>query len=66
MRGSTAHQPTGSPSRYVRGWPADQPVDGLAPQTQAELLWRAVQEDWDPAALREVLRAHAHRRGTDA
>jgi ectoine hydroxylase-related dioxygenase (phytanoyl-CoA dioxygenase family) len=40
----------------------DQPVDGLAPQTQAELLWLALQQNWDPAALTKELRAHSDRR----
>jgi ectoine hydroxylase-related dioxygenase (phytanoyl-CoA dioxygenase family) len=43
----------------------DQPVDGLAPQTQAELLSRAVAEGWDPETLRKELAAYAGRRGTD-
>ncbi|WP_405736604.1 phytanoyl-CoA dioxygenase family protein [Streptomyces sp. NBC_01537] len=40
----------------------DQPVDGLAPQTQAELLWLALQQNWDPAALTKELRAQSDRR----
>jgi ectoine hydroxylase-related dioxygenase (phytanoyl-CoA dioxygenase family) len=40
----------------------DQPVDGLAPQTEAELLWLALQQNWDPAALTKELRAHSDRR----
>lgn len=40
----------------------DQPVDGLAPQTQAELTWQAVQENWSPQQLLEALKAHAARR----
>jgi ectoine hydroxylase-related dioxygenase (phytanoyl-CoA dioxygenase family) len=43
----------------------DQPVDGLAPETQAELLARAVHESWEPAALRKELAAYAERRRTD-
>lgn len=42
----------------------DQPVGGLAPQTQADVVWRAVQEEWDPAALRRELREAAVRRET--
>jgi ectoine hydroxylase-related dioxygenase (phytanoyl-CoA dioxygenase family) len=42
----------------------DQPVDGLAPQTQAEMLWRAVREEWDPAKLRDELQGYARRRAT--
>ena len=40
----------------------DQPVGGLAPQTQAELVWQALQEGWDTEALAEELDAHAGRR----
>jgi ectoine hydroxylase-related dioxygenase (phytanoyl-CoA dioxygenase family) len=42
----------------------DQPVGGMAPQTQAELLWRAVEGGWDAAAFAAELRAHTDRRGT--
>jgi ectoine hydroxylase-related dioxygenase (phytanoyl-CoA dioxygenase family) len=40
----------------------DQPVDGLAPQTQAELVWQALVEGWDPEGLRAELVAHSDRR----
>jgi ectoine hydroxylase-related dioxygenase (phytanoyl-CoA dioxygenase family) len=40
----------------------DQPIGGLAPQTQAELVWRAVQEGWDTATLIAELDAHTDRR----
>ena len=43
----------------------DQPFGGLAPETQAELLWRAVQEERDPAELRDELQKYAQRRRTD-
>jgi ectoine hydroxylase-related dioxygenase (phytanoyl-CoA dioxygenase family) len=43
----------------------DQPIGGLAPQTQAELLWRAVTEQWTDAALDEALDA-MEQRGTAA
>jgi ectoine hydroxylase-related dioxygenase (phytanoyl-CoA dioxygenase family) len=42
----------------------DQPVDGLAPQTQAELLWQAVAEGWAPATFQQQLEAHSTRRST--
>jgi hypothetical protein len=42
----------------------DQPVGGMAPQTQAELVWQAVGEQWDLSTFREELIAHAARRGT--
>jgi ectoine hydroxylase-related dioxygenase (phytanoyl-CoA dioxygenase family) len=42
----------------------DQPVGGLAPETQAELLARAVREGWAPDALAKELAAHAERRRT--
>ena len=41
----------------------DQPVGGLAPQTQAELVWRALEEGWDTATFAAGLRAHTDRRG---
>ncbi|MEB8336954.1 phytanoyl-CoA dioxygenase family protein [Streptomyces endophyticus] len=40
----------------------DPPVEGLAPPSQADTLWQAVREGWDPARLREELRAGAKRR----
>ncbi|MBC3763847.1 phytanoyl-CoA dioxygenase family protein [Quadrisphaera oryzae] len=40
----------------------DQPIDGLAPQTQAELVWQALSEGWDAARLEEALDAQAARR----
>lgn len=43
----------------------DQPVDGLAPETQAELLARAVRETWEPDTLAKELAAYAERRRTD-
>jgi hypothetical protein len=42
----------------------DQPIDGLAPPTQAELLWRAVDEDWPPDALETALKGYAERHAT--
>ena len=43
----------------------DQPIGGLVPDTQAELLWRAVSENWEPEQLRAELRAYAERHLTD-
>jgi ectoine hydroxylase-related dioxygenase (phytanoyl-CoA dioxygenase family) len=43
----------------------DPPLGGLAPESQAELVWRAVTDDWAPEQLRAELRAHAERRLTD-
>ncbi|MFE9169749.1 phytanoyl-CoA dioxygenase family protein [Streptomyces kebangsaanensis] len=40
----------------------DPPVDGLAPPSQADLVRRAVREEWTPDALRDELRAGAERR----
>jgi hypothetical protein len=37
-------------------------VDGLAPQTQAELLWRALERDWTEVELLRQLTAHTTRR----
>jgi ectoine hydroxylase-related dioxygenase (phytanoyl-CoA dioxygenase family) len=39
----------------------DQPIGGLAPETQAELVWRALQEDWSPEALDAELTDQAER-----
>jgi len=41
---------------------SDPPVDGLAPPSQADVLRRAVREEWTPQELREELRAGAERR----
>lgn len=40
----------------------DQPIGGLAPQTQAELVRQAVAERWDPAALATALQDQQQRR----
>ena len=40
----------------------DQPVDGLAPQTQAELVHQALREKWDDDQLTKALHAHQQRR----
>jgi len=42
----------------------DQPIGGLAPETQAELVWRALQEGWTPDALDAELLAQAERHTT--
>lgn len=44
----------------------DQPIGGLIPDTQAELLWRAVSENWEPEQLRAGLRAYAERHLTES
>ena len=41
----------------------DQPVGGLAPQTQAELVWQALRDGWHVDALAAALRSHTDRRG---
>lgn len=41
---------------------SDPPVDGLAPPAQADLVRRALHEEWTPQALRDELRACALRR----
>ncbi len=41
----------------------DPPVGGLAPPSQADVVWQAVTEGWTPERLRGELRAHAARRG---
>ncbi|SFF96963.1 phytanoyl-CoA dioxygenase family protein [Streptomyces mirabilis] len=40
----------------------DPPVDGLAPPSQADTVWQAVVEGWDPERLRQELQAGAKRR----
>ncbi len=42
----------------------DQPVGGLVPPSQADVLRQAVREDWEPAALTDALATHAEVRGT--
>jgi ectoine hydroxylase-related dioxygenase (phytanoyl-CoA dioxygenase family) len=42
----------------------DQPVDGLTPVTQAELVHRALDERWEPAALTAALTDYTARRRT--
>ena len=39
----------------------DQPVDGLAPPSQADLMNRALDEDWTPEGLRQEMHRHAGR-----
>jgi ectoine hydroxylase-related dioxygenase (phytanoyl-CoA dioxygenase family) len=43
----------------------DQPVDGLAPETQAELLWRAVDSGWPDVRFAAELGSHDERRTTN-
>ena len=43
----------------------DQPVGGIAPESQAELVWRSLQEDAEPDAVLRDLEAAARRRLTD-
>jgi ectoine hydroxylase-related dioxygenase (phytanoyl-CoA dioxygenase family) len=43
----------------------DPPVDGLAPQTQAELVWQALSEGWSQAAFHQTLAEHAYRRESE-
>jgi ectoine hydroxylase-related dioxygenase (phytanoyl-CoA dioxygenase family) len=42
----------------------DQPIGGLAPQTQAELLHQALAEGWDEPRFTEALRAQSRRHAT--
>jgi len=44
----------------------DQPVAGLVPETQALMLWRAIQEEWARDRLHEELQSYADRRRTGA
>jgi ectoine hydroxylase-related dioxygenase (phytanoyl-CoA dioxygenase family) len=43
----------------------DQPIDGIAPQTQADLLRKAVSEEWTPEAFDSALEAQASRTRPD-
>jgi ectoine hydroxylase-related dioxygenase (phytanoyl-CoA dioxygenase family) len=43
----------------------DQPIGGLAPQTQADLVRQALDEDWPADSLQQALDEHAVRRRTD-
>ncbi|MEU4393570.1 phytanoyl-CoA dioxygenase family protein [Kribbella sp. NPDC023855] len=43
----------------------DQPIGGLAPQTQADLIRQALAEDWPDDRLRQALDEHTVRRRTD-
>ena len=40
----------------------DQPVGGLAPQTQAELVWQALRDGWDVTRFEQALAEQAGRR----
>ncbi len=40
----------------------DQPIGGLAPRTQADLMCQALAEGWDEAVFREALHVHGERR----
>jgi ectoine hydroxylase-related dioxygenase (phytanoyl-CoA dioxygenase family) len=42
----------------------DPPVDGVAPPSQADVVRRALREEWTPQALRDELRAGAERRAS--
>jgi ectoine hydroxylase-related dioxygenase (phytanoyl-CoA dioxygenase family) len=42
----------------------DQPVDGLAPPSQVDVLWTALTESWSAEALAAALRAQSERRGS--
>ncbi|WEH19645.1 phytanoyl-CoA dioxygenase family protein [Streptomyces sp. VNUA24] len=41
----------------------DPPLGGLAPASQADVLWQAVSENWTPDRLHHALTAARHRRG---
>jgi ectoine hydroxylase-related dioxygenase (phytanoyl-CoA dioxygenase family) len=43
----------------------DPPVSGLAPESQNQLMHRALGEEWTPAEFSRALQEHAWRRGTD-
>ena len=60
---TTSSPPAAEGYAFPTNLDRDQPVDGLAPQTQAELVWQALGEGWDAAAFAAGLRAHTDRRG---
>ncbi len=62
--GDTAHVIAASAEGYAfpTNLDRDQPIGGLAPQTQADLVRQALAEGWDEAAFREALHAHRARR----
>lgn len=41
---------------------SDPPIGGNAPETQQQMMWRALQEDWSLEKLRETLTAYEMRR----
>ena len=43
----------------------DQPVDGLSPPSQADILWSALDESWTSSRLCSELAEHNHRRTTE-
>jgi ectoine hydroxylase-related dioxygenase (phytanoyl-CoA dioxygenase family) len=43
----------------------DPPVEGLAPPSQADVVWQALHEGWDGDRFRSELLAHAARRASD-
>jgi ectoine hydroxylase-related dioxygenase (phytanoyl-CoA dioxygenase family) len=71
----TQHKAAGAPDTHLdniiaasaEGYPFptnldhDQPVDGLAPQTQADLLRQALAEQWTPKAFDSALHAQTER-----
>jgi len=44
----------------------DQPIGGLTPLAQTEILGRALAEGWEPARLDDALDAYARRRDNEA
>jgi ectoine hydroxylase-related dioxygenase (phytanoyl-CoA dioxygenase family) len=75
-RWQAAGAPAGSIANVVtaaaEGYPfptnldLDQPVGSLAPPSQADLVRRALAEDWDEVRLAEALVAQQQRRGSEA
>jgi ectoine hydroxylase-related dioxygenase (phytanoyl-CoA dioxygenase family) len=44
----------------------DPPANGLAPESQSQMMLRALSEGWEPAEFARALARHAWRHGTDA
>ena len=73
LRQSRARRRPGWRRRWPRraeGYPfptnldLDQPVDGLTPVSQAELVHRALDEGWEPTALSAAIADYSARRRT--
>ena len=58
---ATSSPPSAEGYAFPTNLDRDQPIGGLAPETQAELVWRALSERWPAEALGAELSAQAER-----